>query len=68
AVGFAIDSSLVETFEGRVGIETKGELSLGMTILDSRHHHVWENLPMIEIGRTADHERFLKLLMELVLQ
>lgn len=67
AVGYAIDPSLVETFMGRVGIETKGELTLGNTVLDARHHHVWENLPMIEIGKTADHERFLKLLMELVL-
>lgn len=67
AVGYAIDESLVETFMGRVGIETKGELTLGNTVLDARHHHVWENLPLIEIGRTADHERFLKLLMELVL-
>lgn len=67
AVGYAIDPSLVETFMGRVGIETKGELTLGNTVLDSRHHHVWENLPVIEIGRTADYGRFLKLLMKLVL-
>lgn len=67
AVGYAIDPSLVETFMGRVGIETKGELTLGNTVLDGRHHHVWEDLPLIEIGKAADHERFLKLLMELVL-
>lgn len=67
AVGYAIDPSLVATFKGHVGIETKGELTLGNTVLDVRHHHVWEHLPLIEIGRTADHERFLKLLMELVL-
>lgn len=67
AVGYAIDPSLVETFMGRVGIETKGELTLGNTVLDARHHHVWEQLPLIEIGKSADHERFLKLLMELIL-
>lgn len=67
AVGYAIDPTLVETFMGRVGIETKGELTLGNTVLDARHHHVWEHLPMIEIGKSADHERFLRLLMELVL-
>lgn len=67
AVGYAIDETLVETFEGRVGIETKGELTLGNTVLDARHHHVWKNLPMITIGKKADYERFLKLLMELVL-
>lgn len=67
AVGYAIDPTLVETFEGHVGIETKGELTLGMTIWDSRHHFVWEKLPLIHIGRTADHGRFLRLLMDLVL-
>lgn len=67
AVGYAIDPTLVETFTGRVGIETKGELTLGNTVLDARHHHVWESLPRIEIGKTADYGRFLKLLMDLVL-
>ncbi|MBT9775062.1 nucleoside hydrolase [Clostridium sp. MCC353] len=67
AVGYAIDPTLVETFMGRVGIETKGELTLGNTVLDARHHHVWEHLPLIEIAKSADHERFLQLLMKLVL-
>ena len=67
AVGYAINPDLVETFMGRVGIETKGELTLGNTVLDARHHHVWEQLPMIEIAKSADHERFLQLLMKLVL-
>lgn len=67
AVGYAIDPTLVETFQGRVGIETKGELTLGNTVLDARHHHVWEQLPMIEIGKRVNYERFLRLLMELVL-
>lgn len=67
AVAYAIDQSLVETMKGRVGIETKGDLTLGMTVLDTRHHHVWEHLPLIEIGRQADCGRFLKLLMELIL-
>lgn len=68
AVGYVIDPSLVKTFCGRVGIETKGQLTLGMTVLDSRHHHVWEDLPMVDIGREADHGRFLNLLLKLVLQ
>ena len=67
AVAYAIDETLVETIEGRVGVETKDGLTLGMTVLDSRHHHVWTHLPMITIGKTADCGRFLKLLMELVL-
>ncbi len=67
AVGYAIDPSLVETFEARVGIETKDGLTLGNTVVDYRHHHVWNQLPKIQIGRKADYGRFLKLLMELVL-
>ena len=67
AVGYAIDESLVETFEGRVGVETKDGLTLGNTVVDYRHHHVWNDLPMVKIGCKADHERFLKMLMELVL-
>ena len=67
AVGYVIDPTLVETFAGRVGIETKGELTLGNTVLDARHHHVWEQLPVVEIGRSVDYARFLRLLLELVL-
>lgn len=67
AVGYAIDPTLVKTIKGHVGIETKSGLTLGMTVLDRRHHHVWEELPVIEIGASADCGRFLKLLMKLVL-
>lgn len=67
AVGYAIDPTLVETFEGHVGVETQSPLTLGMTVLDGRHHHVWSHLPVISIGAKADHGRFLKLLKQLVL-
>lgn len=67
AVGYAIDSTLVQTISGHVGIETKDGLTLGMTVLDSRHHFAWDTLPLVEIGEHADYGRFLKLLMELVL-
>lgn len=67
AVGYAIDSTLVQTISGHVGIETKDGLTLGMTVLDSRHHFAWDTLPLVEIGESADYGRFLKLLMALVL-
>ena len=67
AVAYAIDNTLVETIHGHVGIETQSELTLGMTVLDSRHHHVWTHLPQIEIGAKADCEKVLNLLMESVL-
>lgn len=62
AVGYAVDPSLVETITGKVGVETRGELTLGMTVLDRRHHHTWSHLPDVEIGKTADYGRFLALL------
>lgn len=68
AVAYAIDETLVETFEGRVGIETKDGLTLGNTVVDYRHHHVWSDLPMIKIGKKADYGKFLTMLMELVLK
>ncbi len=68
AVAYAIDESLVETFKGRVGIETKDGLTLGNTVVDYRHHHVWNDLPEIEIAKKADCGRFLQMLMELVLK
>jgi purine nucleosidase/pyrimidine-specific ribonucleoside hydrolase len=67
AVAYAIDPSLVETIKGRVGIETKNGLTLGMTILDRRRHHAWNHLPEIAIGRRAAYDRFLKLVTDLIL-
>lgn len=67
AVGYAIDPTLVETIKGHVGVETQSPLTLGMTVLDGRHHHVWTHLPVIEIGAKADCGRFLQLLKQLVL-
>lgn len=68
AVAYAIDPSLVEVVEGHVGVETQSPLTLGMTVLDSRHHHVWTHLPLIRIGARADCKRFLTMLLELVLR
>ena len=67
AVACVIDEGLIETFDGRVGIETKDGLTLGNTVVDYRHHHVWETLPKVHIAKTADYRRFLSLLTELVL-
>ncbi|MBU9727026.1 nucleoside hydrolase [Diplocloster modestus] len=67
AVAYAIDPTLVQTIRGHVGIETHSNLTLGMTVLDRRHHHVWVDLPIVNIGAKADYERFLAMLMDLVL-
>lgn len=68
AVAYVIDPSLVETLKAHVGVETKDGLTLGMTVIDRRHHHVWEDLPLVDVGCRADCGRFLKLLLELVLK
>jgi purine nucleosidase/pyrimidine-specific ribonucleoside hydrolase len=68
AVGYAIDPGLVKTIRGRVGVETRDGLTLGMTVPDRRHHHVWTELPEITIGEKADYGRFLQILTELILE
>lgn len=68
AVGYAIDPTIVETMNAHVGIETKDGLTLGMTVIDRRHHHVWEHLPIISVGSSADCRRFLDMLMGLILR
>ncbi len=67
AVGYVIDPTIVETIKGHVGVETVSPLTLGMTVLDGRHHHVWTHLPVVEIGAKADCGKFLRILKELVL-
>ncbi len=62
AVAYAIDPSLLATFRGHVGVDTRDGLTLGMTVLDSRHHHRWEHMPEIRIAREADYGRFLTML------
>lgn len=68
AVGYAIDSTLIQTMECKCGVETGGTLTRGMTVRDGRHHFVWEQLPTISIGTEADYGRFLQLLKALVLE
>jgi purine nucleosidase/pyrimidine-specific ribonucleoside hydrolase len=67
AVAYAIDASLIQTEKAFVGIETKEGVSLGMTVRDGRHHHIWNDLPEISIATNADYGKFLRLLKKLVL-
>lgn len=68
AVAYVIDKTLLQTIKAHVGIETNGKLTLGMTVIDRRHHHVWTQLPMVEVACSADYGRFLELLSGLVLK
>lgn len=67
AVARVIDPTLMETIVAKVGVETQGKLTLGMTIMDNRHHHGWTHLPDVEIAAKADYRRFLDLVMESVI-
>ena len=67
AIGYAIDPDLIVTREAHVGVETKDGLTLGMTVRDGRHHHVWTQLPSIQIAVDAEYTKFLNLLKGLVL-
>lgn len=66
AVAALIDGSLLQTMTGHVGIETSSPLTLGMTVLDGRHHHVWQHLPVIKIATQADYASFLTLVVDLI--
>lgn len=67
AVAYAIDEAVVETMEGHVGVETKDGLTLGMTVMDRRHHFVWEQLPLIRVGYHTNSDRFLSMVRALTL-
>ncbi len=68
AVGYAIDSTLVDTKQCKCGVETGGKMTRGMTVRDGRHHFTWEHLPIITVGVHAQYDTFLNLIKELVLQ
>ena len=68
AVAYAIDNSLIRFEKCRVGIETKDGLTLGMTVRDGRHHHVWQDLEEIEVAVDADYRRFLYMLVSLSIE
>ena len=67
AVAAVLDPSLVRTLRARVGVETAGKLTLGMTVLDTRRHFGWAHLPTIQVAYETDYTRFLQLVMRTVL-
>lgn len=40
-------------------VETQGESTLGMTVVDRRNHHRWEHLPLIEAVSDVDYDAYL---------
>jgi len=66
AVAAALDRSLFSTLQLKVGIETKGELTLGETVVDRREHFRWDHLPTVEVASAVDSDRFLDLLLRTI--
>jgi inosine-uridine nucleoside N-ribohydrolase len=54
---------LITTETLKVGVETKGELTLGETVVDRREHFRWEHLPSIDAASDIDEQRFFDLLL-----
>jgi inosine-uridine nucleoside N-ribohydrolase len=64
AVAAAIDPTLIETRGMHVDVETRGELTRGMTVTDRRP---WSRVEAnVEVAVDVDSERFLRLFMDRV--
>jgi len=64
AVAAALDPTIFATEEVRVGIETKGLLTLGQTVVDRRQHFAWTDLPRVRVAYAVEANRFLGLLLD----
>jgi inosine-uridine nucleoside N-ribohydrolase len=62
AVAAVIDPAVIRTERIRVGIETRGDLTTGQTVVDRRENFAWQHLPMINAAAELDCERFIRLL------
>jgi inosine-uridine nucleoside N-ribohydrolase len=63
AVATVIDPAVIRTQRLRVGIETRGELTTGQTVVDRREHFQWSHLPLVNAASDVDGELFLQCLM-----
>jgi pyrimidine-specific ribonucleoside hydrolase len=67
AVAYTIDPSVFETERYKVDVETRGELTRGMTVVDRRRHHrVQGGGANVDVIVDVDAERFLGLIMDRV--
>lgn len=63
AVAVAVRPELAETVTVRCGVELSGALTRGMTVIDQRHHHIWEELPTVDVVTRVDADAFHRLLL-----
>jgi len=62
AVAAVIDPNVIRTEKLRVGIETRGELTTGQTVVDRRENFAWKHLPIVEAAAQVEGKLFLRLL------
>jgi len=64
AVAALIDPDVITTEAIRVNIETKGEFTLGQTIVERRQRNPWTNWPLVQAASSVDIPRFFGLLID----
>lgn len=67
AVAAVVDPSIVETKKCRVGVETVGRLTRGMTVVDRMHRRIVSGKEAnVEVCVSVDSERFLEMFVDRV--
>lgn len=67
AVAAVVDPSIIETKKCRVGVETVGRLTRGMTVVDRRHRRIVSGKEAkVEVCVSVDSERFLGMFVDRV--
>ncbi|TDE95007.1 nucleoside hydrolase [Occultella glacieicola] len=64
AIAALVHPELMTTQRIHCAVETRGELTLGMTVADVRNHHRWEHLPLLEAVSDVDFDGFLDYLVD----
>jgi len=68
AVAYLVDPTLFKTRRCRVDVETCGELTRGMTVVERRHHRIVEEGADAEVIVEVDARRFHRLIIDRVVK